>query len=249
MRKAKGVNLEEKSGAGVLQALQCCFQRCSGNSCNNASPLDPSSVWRRGGPIPWATDGSQYHPGLWPGEVTQVKAWWQPGGIAMVVTHGGLRDPDSTFQLNPMQKNNTQIIMYLNFRHIKRCQVTGVESLRLLSVDTMQINNPSGVLLLPLVQIDISEVQLDWCCTMTIKLPSFFKGCIISSNLMCCCQCRYISNIDDSSMFVVEKMSQMDELMDMAIIAQWNNMIYKIPFWKYFCFMEQRLKSWMSLEV
>lgn len=209
------------------------------------SLLDPSSVWR-GGTYYLGNRWFPIPPWLAPrrGHSSCLRAWWQPGGITMVVmTDGGLRDPGSTFQLNQMKQHITQIIMcYLNFRHIKRCQVTGEESVRLLSVDCFCLSCR-----LISVKFNWFDVVLWWLSSLNFSRAVLFH--LTYTQLVCCCQCCCISNIDDSSMLVVEKMSPMDESMDMTIIAQWNNMTYKIPSWKYFCFMEQQMKSWMSLAV
>ncbi|KAH3690926.1 hypothetical protein DPMN_192750 [Dreissena polymorpha] len=62
MGKARGVNPDIKSGAGVPKAVWPCPQGHSGNSCDNAGaklyrstvPLGPSAAWR-GGPDAWVT--------------------------------------------------------------------------------------------------------------------------------------------------------------------------------------------------
>ena len=79
MRKAKGVNPDRKSGAGVPKAVWCCTQHLSGNSCGVydpkrtgfAFPLVPSSMWRGGTCcLGYSLSSIDISPGLRPGEDT-----------------------------------------------------------------------------------------------------------------------------------------------------------------------------------
>ena len=60
MRKASGVNAEEKSRAGVPKAVRGCIQQGSGNSCDGTGTMCISACLSNG-PFQWRGEGGLLH--------------------------------------------------------------------------------------------------------------------------------------------------------------------------------------------